>query len=69
MTLREHYEQAKAEGRREEFLEDLAVATGNTVSAVYQWCLGHRHPAPAARRLISITLNTTEDQLFKTPKQ
>lgn len=69
MTLREHYESAKAAGERESFLAYLAAETGNTVSAVYQWCLGHRHPAPAALRLIAQALNTTEEQLFKTPKQ
>ena len=69
MTLREHYEAAKAAGEREAFMAYLAAETGNTVSAVYQWCLGHRHPAPAALRLIAQALNTTEEQLFKTPKQ
>ena len=69
MTLREHYEQAKAAGEREAFMAYLAAETGNTVSAVYQWCLGHRHPAPAALRLIAQALNTTEEQLFKTQKQ
>lgn len=69
MTLREHYEEAKAAGERDEFLLYLAAETGNTVSSVYQWCLGHRHPAPAALRLIAFALNTTEDQLFKTTEQ
>ena len=69
MTLRQHYEQAKAEGRRKEFMAYLAAETGNTVSSVYQWCLGHRHPAPAALRLIAQALNTTEDQLFKTTEK
>ena len=69
MTLREHYEQAKAAGEREAFMAYLAAETGNSSGTVLQWCLGHRHPAPAALRLIAQALNTTEEQLFKTPKQ
>ena len=69
MTLRQHYEAAKAAGERESFLAYLAAETGNTVSTALQWCLGHRHPAPAALRLIAQALNTTEDQLFKTTEQ
>lgn len=69
MTLREHYEQAKAAGERESFLAYLAAETGNTASTALQWCLGHRHPAPAALRLIAQALNTTENELFKTQKQ
>ena len=65
MTLRQRYEQAKAAGERESFLAYLAAETGNTVSAVYQWCLGHRHPAPAALRLIAQARNATENELFK----
>lgn len=69
MTLRQHYEAAKAAGERESFLAYLAAETGNTASTALQWCLGHRHPAPAALRLIAQALNTTENELFKTPKQ
>lgn len=69
MTLREHYEQAKAAGEREAFLAYLSAETGNTGGTVLQWCLGHRHPAPAALRLIAAALNTTEEQLFKNNEQ
>ena len=69
MTLRQHYEQAKAAGERESFLAYLAAETGNTVSTALQWCLGHRHPAPAALRLIAQALNTNEQELFKTTEQ
>lgn len=65
MTLREHYERAKAAGEREAFLSYLAAETGNTEATALQWCLGHRHPAPAALRLIAQALNTEQDKLFK----
>ena len=69
MTLREHYEKAKGQGDRDPFLACLSARTGNSIGTVLQWCLGHRHPAPAARRLIAQALNTTEEQLFKTTEK
>lgn len=71
MTFTEHYAaRCGAKGERPmEWLQEIAVVTGMTVDAAYQWGIGCRTPNPAAQRFIAEALGESIEELFPNTKK